>query len=157
MNVKQDESNENVNIHEKSGNIKLINKRTSIKNKTRSKLIQPNSEGQYKCNHCTYRSEKRERLLVHIPNNHGPKKYKCEICDFKSREKRQLKDHVEIKHLNVRHKCDQCEYKANYKNHLVKHKISQHGLDVKILCTKCEYFGKSRNEVKQHIEEIHKS
>ena len=142
---------------ESSEKVKQINKTTLIKNKTKKyRSIRPNNEGQYECNLCSYRSNKRESLLVHIPNNHGPQKFKCEICDFKSRIKRQVKNHVEIKHLNVRHKCDQCEYKANYKNHLVKHKISQHVVNVKIFCTMCEYFGKSRNEVKQHVEEIHK-
>ena len=160
--IKKDIDVENSNLVEQffedksTENVKKIKKTTSVKNKSRLKSIRPNPEGQYECHLCSYKSFKRERMLVHIPRNHGPKKYKCEICDFTSRAKRQVKDHVGIKHFNVRHECDQCEYKANYKNHLVKHKISQHVLNFKISCTMCEYFGKSRTEVKQHVEKIHK-
>ena len=160
--IKNDLEVENANLIEKffedksSEDGKQIIKVTKVKKQTRLKSIRPNLEGQYQCHLCSYRTYKREGILVHIPRNHGPKKFKCESCDFKSRAKGQLKDHVGIKHLNVRNECDQCEYKANYKHHLVQHKISQHVLNVKISCTMCEYFGKSRTAVKRHVEEIHK-
>ena len=91
--IKNDLEVENANLIEKffedksSEDGKQIIKVTKVKKQTRLKSIRPNLEGQYQCHLCSYRTYKREGILVHIPRNHGPKKFKCESCDFKSRAK----------------------------------------------------------------------
>ena len=64
--------------------------------------------------------------------------YSCQHCRYKSTRKNSVKRHNQYKHEGEKYSCNQCEYQTSWQGDLKKHKESMHG-GVQYLCNQCEY------------------
>jgi len=52
----------------------------------------------YLCEHCDYKSTRRNNLTQHIESVHEGVRYPCDYCDYKATKKHYLKTHIRKKH-----------------------------------------------------------
>lgn len=54
---------------------------------------------QFLCEHCEYKSPRRNNLTQHMESVHEGVRYPCDFCDYKATKKHYLKTHIRKKHV----------------------------------------------------------
>ena len=109
------------------------------------------SDKKFKCDVCSYVTDKRWNLKIHARLHSGDLPYSCIQCDYKCNEKRQLQHHA-MKHTGERpFKCDSCSYATARKNNLVKHARLLSG-DLPYSCSQCDYKCNQKQQLKCHVK-----
>jgi len=54
---------------------------------------------QFLCEHCEYKSPRRNNLTQHMESVHEGVRYPCDYCDYKATKKHYLKTHIRKKHV----------------------------------------------------------
>ena len=83
-------------------------------------------DGQYKCDSCDYKSDKKKHAFVHKMSQHIKLKLECDVCESTFTDPRSLKMHKGSVHEDVRYECDMCERTTNTAYHLACHKKKRH-------------------------------
>lgn len=121
------------------------------------------TEKDHKCPECSYQTDRRFSLTLHLSTHSDIKSFYCDTCKKSFSNKVRLKRHIEYQHLQhdaKDFKCPHCPYHTIRKDNLRKHLIAHS--DVKqfqcVIC-KAEFNWKSSLQLHikaQHSEEIGK-
>jgi len=120
----------------------------------RTEKCEKNSEGQYVCQHCEYKTKDAGNFWTHVDSIHEGVRYPCSECDFVAKRKGHLKIHVNTVHLGVRYPCNKCEYRAKSRGDLRTHRLGVHE-GVRHPCDQCDYKATTRGALNRHRESIH--
>ena len=101
-----------------------VPERMSINQK--NSQLKKNTENNYPCDHCDYKSLQSGNLQQHIKSIHEGVKFPCDQCNYKAAHSSTLKQHIKSKHDGVRYPCDHCNYESSVPKNLRRHIRSFH-------------------------------
>lgn len=124
----------------------------------------------YWCDHCQYKSHRKEHITTHIKSKHLPRDPKSTICGKCGKTYSWRSDLV--KHLKLcglprelknssqfkRYSCDHCSHRAFTKSNLTRHIQAMHlprGPKLEFKCLKCEKNFCSKSYLKIHTKIVH--
>ena len=111
----------------------------------------------FECPECTYSSNRKENLKVHIKNVHRKSKnFVCLLCTAVYQDKLQLDQHLISSHSKgSRYKCIFCEFATSQKNALNQHIKVSHDAKSTFTCDQCNLSYKRKDSLSKHIRERH--
>jgi len=106
---------------------------------------------------CDYTCDKPGTMQKH--NLYKHKKNKCDLCDFRCPKKDRLLLHLFEEHDGPKPElraCDQCDYKSMLTLNLQRHKLFKHkGKKEVVKCTLCDYSCSRRGRLNVHMYKEH--
>ena len=113
------------------------------------------------CKICNEICETKEKLSLHITNEHGShsskqeKEFNCNYCSFQTTEQRHFRNHFELVHtLKKNFKCNRCEYVGITSSDLSKHIEWKH-VSKTLECSVCQLEANSANDLRAHMKREH--
>lgn len=116
-------------------------------------------EKEFKCLHCSYRTNRKDALVAHLRRHSDVKSVECSVCEGKFKNQLSLKRHAKEQHWEgerKEYKCSQCSYKTYRTTSLRAHMI-RHSDDRPFQCRFCEVKVKSGQTLKRHVAKVHKN
>ena len=98
------------------------------------------SEGEFECDHCEFRTTEARYLKYHKQSSHEVGRFKCEECDYLAHKPYMMKSHMTNKHNKVK-----IEYLCERENMDIKHYVCQH----------CHYLNTDKSKLESHMERKH--
>ena len=103
---------------------------------------QQSSDKKWKCSHCSYATNKKGCLTIHIRSHTGEKPFKCMTCGKQFSSKGNMVRHVRVHTGERPHKCMDCGKRFTQKSSLVIHSRIHTGERPH----KCKFCGKAFNQ-----------
>ena len=111
-------------------------------------------EKPYKCNECSYSSDRRGDLVRHKKKHIGEKPYKCDVCNYCTFMSCDLVKHKR-KHTGEKpYMCDVCSYSTTRSDQLADHQ-ARHTEEKPHKCDLCSYGSVRSRDLVMHIKRKH--
>ncbi|XP_061724054.1 zinc finger protein 510-like isoform X2 [Cydia pomonella] len=101
----------------------------------------------FNCNHCSYTSTIKGRMLRHQRIHTDEKPYMCDSCAYQCTSKKYLQSHMMIHTGEKPFSCSICDYKGRRKSELRLHEMTHSG-EKPYQCSQCDY----KCNIKSHLQ-----
>ena len=120
--------------------------------RARKQYSEENSK-KFKCDKCTFSSDKKGIVKTHTQNIHEKISFKCEIgdCNIKYRTKYNLKVHVDSFHKGITFDCVICSKKYPSIETLKYHTKETHERVYDVKCQKCDFVTYYQKALQKHL------
>ena len=122
-----------------------------IKNVSKKGKMKDNKLLEYRCNKCSFSSQKERFLTIHRRRRHGEKSHNCSNCQEHFPDLRDLKRHIYAKHMGIF--CHLCRCQPSTEKELEEHNSEKHD-GITFSCTECNFVTSSKLNLEMH-EKIH--
>ena len=106
------------------------------------------------CEICDYKFQNKELLEEHIKKSHEGPGYQCEFCEFWHQKMGSLNLHIKTEHEGFRLQCNECDFETKAKNNLETHVAAVHR-NRTFDCRLCEYSCKDKRFLLKHEKSFH--
>ncbi|KAB7505168.1 Zinc finger protein [Armadillidium nasatum] len=108
------------------------------------------SKRKFKCDHCSFQSNSKYSLRIHMFRHTNTKLFKCSLCSYEGIQKADLNSHMLIHSDFKPFKCSKCSYECKRKGSLKPHMLT-HGEFKRFKCSMCSYECKLKGSLKTHM------
>ncbi|XP_078661837.1 histone-lysine N-methyltransferase PRDM9-like [Branchiostoma floridae x Branchiostoma belcheri] len=104
----------------------------------------------FKCQHCTYSTDKQMDLKKHMVTHTGNKPFKCQTCGKGFTVKGHLKRHQRVHTGEKPYRCEECGRSFNVQSHLTRHMLTHSGLKPHV-CNVCGKGFTGTGDLQKHM------
>ncbi|XP_032897446.1 zinc finger protein 64 [Amblyraja radiata] len=107
-------------------------------------------EKPFKCDICSKRFSRLDKLKMHNRSHTGEKPHKCKHCNYAAADSSSLKKHLRIHSDERPFKCQICPYASHSSSQLIIH-LRSHTGDAPFQCQLCDAKFKINSDLKRHM------